>query len=827
MADFILWLIIVTVLGWLAFPICFTFFNKACDRGFSVAKVIGVLLWGYIYWLGNISGLLSNSRAGALSVLLLLGVISFFFIRKQGIGKILDWVKTNSRLVIWQEAVFICAFLIWAVVRGANPEISGTEKPMELAFINGIYQSRSFPPNDPWLSEYAISYYYFGYLIIAALMHLLGTASGVAFNLGISLTFGLVAASSWGILVNLLVQKAQDAKGQLNDAQLRRIMLLALLAPLFILILGNAEGFLEMLHSRGLFWNENLTASGFWQWLDIQDLTNPPSLPLDWNPSRLGGNWWWRASRVLQDYTAAGQSREIIDEFPFFSYLLADLHPHVLAMPAVLLAIYAGFYVLRFSVTRASSLKILDYLKSADVWFLAFITGSLIFLNTWDFPIYFGLISLAFIIPVIRKQGWKKERLLEFFAFAIPFGLACIFLFLPFLVGLSSQAGGFLPSLVFRTRAVHFLVMFFPLIIPVSVFVGVKAIHQGIGRKVGVVFLFCLAGAACLFMVGLAIPAVSDGLPRWLPGFGDAASQTFASIFGAGSMGELIVQSIERLAEYPWLVVYLLLLISVTLVMIFQKPGDHVELQTESRPHSSADDFVLLLILTGAMLTLVPEFFYLRDQFGWRMNTIFKFYFQIWILFAVAAAYAIANIAFIEKKWKTSILSVCSMLLIGIGLVYPAYAVFDKTNSFRNIEWSLDGNKFYQRAYPSEMEAIEYLKTLPFGTIAEAIGGSYSGYGRVSKITGYPTVLGWPGHELQWRGGSMEMGSRESDIKLLYETDAWETAMWVLDHYSIDYVFIGSMENNAYQVREEKFADNLSVIYQNNDAVIYSYNGIK
>ncbi len=225
------------------------------------------------------------------------------------------------------------------------------------------------------------------------------------------------------------------------------------------------------------------------------------------------------------------------------------------------------------------------------------------------------------------------------------------------------------------------------------------------------------------------------------------------------------------------------------------------------------------------LLALVPEFFYLRDQFGWRMNTIFKFYFQVWIMLAIAAAYAIGNISFMKKGIRRTCASVLSVLVIGVGLVYPTFAILDKTNSFRDVEWTLDGNHFYQMTNPQDYEAIEYLTKLPYGTVAEAIGGSYSGFGRVARLSGYPTVLGWPGHELQWRGGSTEIGSRESDIKLLYETDDWATAMWVLDQYSIKYVYVGPMERNAYLVRKDKFSNNMTVAFQNDGAVIYTYAG--
>ena len=82
------------------------------------------------------------------------------------------------------EALFLLAFAAWAFVRAANPEAVGTEKPMELAFINAILRSPAFPPHDPWLSGYAISYYYFGYVLVAMLAKTGGTSGGVAFNLG-------------------------------------------------------------------------------------------------------------------------------------------------------------------------------------------------------------------------------------------------------------------------------------------------------------------------------------------------------------------------------------------------------------------------------------------------------------------------------------------------------------------------------------------------------------------------------------------------------------------------------------------------------------------
>ncbi len=116
----------------------------------------------------------------------------------------------------------------------------------------------------------------------------------------------------------------------------------------------------------------------------------------------------------------------------------------------------------------------------------------------------------------------------------------------------------------------------------------------------------------------------------------------------------------------------------------------------------------------GALLAIFPEFFYLRDQFGWRMNTIFKFYFQVWILWSLAAAYAVTGLIFFKNGRRKLLLTFGAILVIGIGLVYPAFAILDKTNSFRNINWSLDGNQYYADTSALDLQAIQFLDTLPY-----------------------------------------------------------------------------------------------------------------
>ncbi len=124
---------------------------------------------------------------------------------RQSLGQ---WIKSNLRLIVTVEVLFFLAFVFLAFVRAGNPEIVGTEKPMELAFINAVMHSPTFPPHDPWLSGYAISYYYFGYVMTAMLAEATGTLGSVAFNLMLALVFALSAVGAYGVLYNLLAFRA-------------------------------------------------------------------------------------------------------------------------------------------------------------------------------------------------------------------------------------------------------------------------------------------------------------------------------------------------------------------------------------------------------------------------------------------------------------------------------------------------------------------------------------------------------------------------------------------------------------------------------------------
>jgi uncharacterized membrane protein len=130
------------------------------------------------------------------------------------------------------------------------------------------------------------------------------------------------------------------------------------------------------------------------------------------------------------------------------------------------------------------------------------------------------------------------------------------------------------------------------------------------------------------------------------------------------------------------------------------------------------------------------------------------------------------------------------------------------------------------RSNPADDQAIRWLNENVPGSpvIAEAIGGQYSEFARVSASTGLPTVLGWPGHEGQWRGALFgdQAGGREPDIELLYRSRTWADAEAVLQRYDIRYVYLGPLETSKYGLGGAgKFDEFMELVYQADGVSIY------
>ncbi|PMP74309.1 MAG: hypothetical protein C0183_21565, partial [Roseiflexus castenholzii] len=200
--------------GIVGMPAARLLFGALPDRGYAFARTVGLLLTGYLAWLAAMFGLASFGAplivVAALAVLIG-GVLALHRVSAEAASPAvaLRWVRRNWGIVVFYEALFAAALIFLALLRAqeygfVGPHPWGTERPMDYAFFNAIRVSAVFPPHDPWMSGYSINYYYFGYLLMAAVSLVTGVHPAVGYNMSLALTFALTALGIAGLISNLV-----------------------------------------------------------------------------------------------------------------------------------------------------------------------------------------------------------------------------------------------------------------------------------------------------------------------------------------------------------------------------------------------------------------------------------------------------------------------------------------------------------------------------------------------------------------------------------------------------------------------------------------------
>ncbi|MFQ5471732.1 MAG: DUF2298 domain-containing protein [Dehalococcoidia bacterium] len=321
MNELAVWWLALAAIGVAAFPLTFAFFRWLPDRGFTLSRVVGLLLLAYGFWMGGVLGLVPASRGSVIVVLILIAGVSWAAAARRR-TEIVDYVRSGWRYILLVELMFFAVLAAAVYLRSFVPEIDSGEKPFELAFLNAIGRAETFPPQDPWLAGENISYYYFGYIMIAALTKLVALKTSVTFFLGVS----TVAALTWVAVFGLVYNLVSVARGRIRLPAPRlsaRAVLFGVVAAMLVLVVSNLEGVFELMARHGVGGN------GFYGLVGIFGLEGPYDCAAnaadcsEWYPTRQ--IWWWWATRM-------GSAADI-QEFPFFSLHFGDLHAHVLAMP--------------------------------------------------------------------------------------------------------------------------------------------------------------------------------------------------------------------------------------------------------------------------------------------------------------------------------------------------------------------------------------------------------------------------------------------------------------------------------------------------------------
>lgn len=864
--QFVGWYMVVQLLALVALPLTMRLMVRLPDRGYATAKIAGILLVSLLLWLGYSYGLMRHDAGSAWLSVALVAVGSVL----AGRGVIKEAMQTRRLPVSWRyvfvvEVLFLSGFALWAMVRAYDPAINHTEQPMDLMFMNSIWASGSFPPQDAWLANYPVSYYYLGYWLLTVLARLAGQPPEIAYNLGQANWYGLLLIGSFGLVYNLVAFRDGTDDGQPS----RRAALGGLLAAVWVAVAGNLQIILEWLYAHGV------QLDALWRWVDVRNFPENAAVTNQWFIDR--GWWWWRSSRVIRDLDLNGNHIEVIDEFPAFSYVLGDNHPHVMAMPVVLLVItlaLAYFLPRRERATaagdavdrpaedanvdeanvdeaesvepiaedvaaEASATPLVDMgallpeggVLGALVMVAA--TGALIFLNTWDFPPYWLLfVAVAFLAGLERtvarggREGaaWRGG-IMSAVLVGATLVVGTVLLYLPYFLTAQSQAGGLLPNLFNPTRLPQFLLMFgaaLPALIALLLVLWPR-LRPDWGR-LGLVLL-------AVYVLPLAFLA----LTLWMGTNTSVGAQALARVALPAGATSHVPFVLERWTGSPWTFLLTGLLLALVVTLVWQQAA---RMAAGEAPLDRASLFALLLAAIGLLLVFAPEWIYLRDNFGTRMNTVFKFYYQAWLLLALVGSYAVMTAlrpgtgARGVAQWSALGLAGLSVVLVAASLLFTPAGAYSKTNGFAGTP-TFDGVAYVRDFGPAEYAAAMWVRdnVAPDALVLEGKGASYRAeYNRVSTLSGRPTLLGWDGHESQWRGqayGKMAAGRAEA-LDIIYRSGAPQQIRETLEEWGIDYVYVGPTEREQYGLTpgaEARLAQVMDLVFEQGDVRIYRRRG--
>jgi YYY domain-containing protein len=368
------WWTVLFFIGLIFLPLISIIFSSFFDRGYIFAKILGMLLISYTSWFLGSLGIASFSVTSLFIIWLLFALLASLLIYK---GKTpTHLLRSSFKMFIFEELLFTSGLFFWAYVRAHEPSIHGLEKFMDFGFMNSILRSDYFAPKDIWMTPLTINYYYFGHLVTAVMIKISNLAPTVGYNLMLATLFGITLAGAFSIganLFHLFISSQKPNKGIIFPSS-RWIIISGLISAFLVTLGGN-------LHTIYLFFQTYPTPENplpFWQ------------LPFGWNPSTY---WYPNATRFIP-FT--------IHEFPIYSFVVADLHGHVLDIPFVLLAL-----ALITKVYHQAKLLLLDYLL------FGLLIATFLMTNVLDGPIYILAILIVLFAFQLRKQPQFSRSLVE------------------------------------------------------------------------------------------------------------------------------------------------------------------------------------------------------------------------------------------------------------------------------------------------------------------------------------------------------------------------------------------------------------------------------
>ena len=848
------WFIVLEVIGLLTLPLTWMTFKNLSDRGYIFSKALGMLMISWGTWMIASARLAAFTWWTILAVMALLALVTSLVISNEKWNDLKTFVRERWRLLLFEEVLFWIFFALLLFIRFRNPDLwhpgLGGEKPMDLAYLTAIVRTPYFPSYDPWFAGGYINYYYFGFVLVSSLVHLTGLMPYIAYNLAVPTFFAMTAMGGFAVAFNFAEgwrNKGQDESWQWPG---RWALVAGVCGALFVAVMGN-------LGQVQLLWDGVRNLSGI-------SADSDPSVGvilaqfgeglrqlLDGNKLQFRTEWWyWNATRIIP--AGAGEAGPI-NEMPFFTFLYGDLHAHMMGLPYTLLVLGLALNILRTSKNANpdadSPVWWRDPTEMLTLALLALTTGALWPINTWDFPTYTVLTAAALACREYARRGRVDASgvwsVMWRFALILILGRL---LFLPFH---QNYAGDYFGAGLWngsRTPLWAYLLIhgFFLFVLSsylIHEFLNGHG-HNALVRslRLNIKHLRRRARLQRLFKI-LVSP---DPAFRWAVNTGKW----------------MFVLAILILLIRPVIGLPLALTLCTTLLLFSDRPNP-------------SRQFVLCMIGLGLVFTIMVEIIVLKGDIG-RMNTVFKFYLQVWILWAVAASAVLPLLAGRMKlqprpvrlvipepeegtAWTPEVEADFEALrprsggkwgrrwwwafgvLAAACLLYPLTAAPVRIRDrFENsTSATLDGSAYMRTSvYNDQGEAIEldwdrqaidWLRANVHGipAIVEANTPLYRWGARVSIYTGLPTVIGWDWHQKQQRSvlpGPM-IDQRIQDVQTIYTgTDLNETTH-LLDQYDVQYIYVGPLERIYYAGdglnKFDQPSDLWNLVYENEQVKIF------
>lgn len=786
----VVWYVFIFLLGVFTFPIFFYLLSSLPDRGYPLARLGGMIYTAYIAWLLASTTTLPYSRTLISLIVVGLAVVgSLAFARQK--HSILTFLKENKKYFGLAEILFLSLFLIDLYIRLGNPDLwhpyKGGERPMDFSFLNAVIKSTTFPPYDPWYAGGYINYYYWGFVLVGTPIKLLGISPSIAYNFVLPTLFALLGMGGFSVVWNLFA----DDKNEIT----RPRVFSGVAAAAGLVLLGNLgtvqllfKSLQKMAVSNELVDAANVLIFQRWAWA-----ANGFGKLLAGNQLPIGvGDYYWAPSRVMPLGDLA------ITEFPLFTFLYSDLHAHMIALPITLLVVlWVVSVLLRKSFDTISLV--------ASMLFGGFLIGVLRPTNTWDYPTYLILaIAVVSYVLLMNRQvrliplPWLDEKFHVLINWIVCVGL----------VVLGSQ-------LFFEPFARWYGLAYGK----IDFWQNEKTPIWSYLTQWGLFLFSILMWMAWETRQWLANTPVSH-LNKILP------YKSILLVLTFGTILTIIGIQVGFNVPIAWFVLPLALW---TLLLLF-KPDN-----------SSADRFILFLIGTGFLLTIMVEIIVLSGDIG-RMNTVFKFYLQVWTLFAISAAYALGKILSDMAKWgsrRLFVFDVVGLTLLAGALLFTLTATYDKIRDrmAEGVPFTFDTMTYMQFAkywdqqeldLSKDYKAIRWMQQNVEGSpvIVEANSVEYRWGTRFTIYTGLPGVVGWNWHERQQRAlfPGEWVSDRVNEVNGFYNDRNIESTVTFLRKYGVKYIILGELEQQSYEADGlKKFSQFDGIFWK----TVYDDSGVK